>query len=44
VLVTRRKHNDPAYYSHCNETHITDKIHSNAVRLQFLRIQTKDPS
>jgi hypothetical protein len=43
--VTQRKHNDSAYYSHCNQTHVTDKRHSNAVRLIFLRIQTtEDPS
>jgi hypothetical protein len=29
--VTQRKHNDSAYYSHCNKTHVTDKTHSNAV-------------
>jgi hypothetical protein len=23
--VTQRKHNDSAYYSHCNETHVTNK-------------------
>jgi hypothetical protein len=44
MLVTRRKHNDSAYYSHCNKTHITDKTRSNSVRLKFLRIQTEDPS
>jgi hypothetical protein len=42
--VTQRKHNDSAYYSHCNETHVTDKTHSNDVRLKFLMIQTEDPS
>jgi hypothetical protein len=43
VSVTQRKHNDSAYYSHCNETHVTDKTHSNAVRLKFLRIQNPGP-
>jgi hypothetical protein len=42
--VTQSKHNDSAYYSHCNETHVTDKTHSNAVRLKFLMIQTEDLS
>jgi hypothetical protein len=43
--VTQRKHNDSAYYSHCNETHVTDKTQSNAIRLMFLRIQTtEEPS
>jgi hypothetical protein len=42
--VTRRKQNHSAYDSHGNETHVTDKTHSNAVRLKFLRIQTEDPS
>jgi hypothetical protein len=42
--VTQRKHNDYAYDSHCNETYVTDKRHSNAIRLKSLRIQTKDPS
>jgi hypothetical protein len=41
--VTQRKHNDSANYSHCNETHVTDKTHSNDVRLKFLTIQTEDP-
>jgi hypothetical protein len=42
--VTQRKHNDSAYYSHCNETHVRDKTHSNVVRLKFLTIRTEDPS
>jgi hypothetical protein len=44
ALVTQRKHNDSAYYSHYNKTHVTDKTHSNDVRLKFLTIQTEDPS
>jgi hypothetical protein len=44
ALVTQRKHNDSAYYSHCNETHKTNETHSNDVRLKFLTIQTEDPS
>jgi hypothetical protein len=36
MSVTRRKHNDSAYDSHYNETHITEKRHSNAVRLKSL--------
>jgi hypothetical protein len=44
TAVTQRKHNDFAYYSNCNETHATDKTHSNAVRLKFLSIQTEDSS
>jgi hypothetical protein len=42
--VTRREHNNSAYGSHSNETHVTEKTHSNAVQLKFLRIQTEDPS
>jgi hypothetical protein len=42
--VNRRKHNDSTYDNHCNETHVTDKTHSNAVRFKFLRIETEDPS
>jgi hypothetical protein len=43
--VTQRKQNDSAYYNHCNETHVTNKTHTNAVQLMFLRIHnTEDPS
>jgi hypothetical protein len=38
--VTQRKHNDSAYYSHCNETHVTDKTHSNDVRLKRYKLRT----
>jgi hypothetical protein len=44
VSVTQRKHNNFAYYSHCNKTHKTDKTHSNDVQLKFLTIQIEDPS
>jgi hypothetical protein len=42
TLVNQGKHNNSAYYSHYNKTHVTDKAHSNVVRLKFSRIQIED--